>query len=432
MTARPATRADDPPYPPRKALAGVRVIDLTQALAGPFCTSLLADHGADVVKIEPPRGDLLRYTGPYAADDETRAYGGVFGSANRNKRSLVLDLKAPAARRIVLELASTADVLVENYSAGVMERLGLGYEVLRERNPRLVYASIRGFGDAAGGKSPYADWPAFDIVAQAMGGLMSITGPDAATPVRVGSGIGDTVPGLFTAFGIMAALREAERTGEGQYVDVAMVDAVLAVSEVIVNTYAHTGQSPVPIGNQLRGFAPFDTVRAKDGVVTLGAPHNPQWAKLCPLMGRPELVTDPRFDTDLKRWENRAEVYAIVNEWTATKTVAELMEILGGKVPLGPVYTAQDIFRDPHFAARDMLPQVEQPGTGRTVAVPGVPVKLSATPGAVTRRAPLLGEHSAQVLREAGLDDEAIAALAASGITVLAVTPDTPVTADAR
>jgi crotonobetainyl-CoA:carnitine CoA-transferase CaiB-like acyl-CoA transferase len=397
------------------ALAGVRVVDLTQALAGPFCTSILADHGADVIKIEPPRGDLLRYTGPYSPGDTVRGYGGVFASANRNKRSLVLDLKVPAAREVLLTLIDGADVLVENYSAGVMERLGLGYDMLKERNPRLVYASIRGFGDDAGGKSPYRDWPAFDIVAQAMGGLMSITGPDAGTPVRVGSGIGDTVPGLYTAFGIMAALRVAEATGAGQYVDVAMADAVLSVSEVVVNTYAYTGVSPVPIGNQLRGFAPFDTVKCADGVVALGAPHNPQWTKLTAIMGRPELAADDRFNTDLKRWENRDQVYAVVNEWTGTKTVAELMELLGGKVPLGPVYNAEQIFHDPHFAARQMLPEVEHPGTGGTAAVPGVPVKLSSTQGSVRRRAPLLGEHTAEILRAAGYSAADIETLEASG-----------------
>lgn len=403
----------------RRALEGVRVIDLTQALAGPFCTSLLADQGADVVKIEPPRGDFLRYVGPYASDEEPRDYGGVFQSANRNKRSLVLDLKKPEAREVLLRLVDDADILVENFSAGVMERLGLDYDTLAARNPRLVYASIRGFGDTTGGESPYKDWPAFDIVAQAMGGLMSITGTDAEHPVRVGSGVGDTVPGLYAAFGILAALREAERTGQGQYVDVAMADAVLAISEVVVNTYGHTGVVPEPIGNQLRGFAPFDTVQAKDGIVALGAPHNPQWAKLAAVMEQPELVDDPRFATDHDRWINREAVYEVVNAWTRTRTVAELIETLGGKVPLGPIFDAEDIFRDPHFAARDMLPTVTHPQTGRTVTVPGIPAKLSHTPGSIDRRAPLIGEHTVEILREAGLDTAELTALAESGATVV-------------
>ncbi|WP_019808696.1 CaiB/BaiF CoA transferase family protein [Saccharomonospora halophila] len=384
----------------RRSLDGLRIIDLTQALAGPFCTSLLADHGADVVKVEPPRGDMLRASGPYSADDDTRAYGGVFQSANRNKRSIVLDLKTGADRAVLLRLVDGADALVENFSAGVMDRLGLSYEELSRRNPRLVYTSIRGFGDARGGESPYASWPAFDIIAQAMGGLMSITGPDEHTPVRAGSGLGDTIPALFAAFGTMTALWQARTSGQGQYVDVAMVDSVLALSEVVVNTYAHTGEVPAPSGNQLAGFAPFDTVRAKDGVVTLGAPHNAQWRKLCGIMGRPELVEDPRFATDHARWENRAAVYAEVEAFTRTHTVAELIDLLGGKVPLGPIHDAADIFADPHFASREMLPRVEQPGTGREVAVPGVAAKLSRTPGAVLHRAPLLGEHTGEILAE--------------------------------
>ena len=411
------TRPTDAPK--SRALEGLRVIDLTQALSGPFCTSLLADHGADVIKVEPPRGDMLRKTGPFAADDVVREYGGVFQTANRNKRSVVLDLKVPEAREVLLGLVDDADALVENFSNGVMERLGLSYETLAARNPRLVYTSIRGFGDDRGGKSPYSHWPAFDIVAQAMGGLMSITGSDPGTPVRTGSGIGDTVPALFAAFGTMVALFEAQRSGTGQYVDIAMVDSVLAVSEVVVNTYAHTGEVPGPIGNQLRGFAPFDTVTAKDGVVTLGAPHNAQWAKLCAVMERPDLVTDPMFNTDHARWVNREAVYRIVNAWTGERTVAELVGLLGGKVPLGPILDAADIFADPHFAARDMLPTVEQPGTGRDVAVTGVVPKLSRTPGSVQRRAPLLGEHTLEVLREAGYDDVTLSELESAHATVL-------------
>lgn len=397
------------------ALDGVRVIDFTQALAGPFCTSLLADYGADVIKIEPPHGDMLRNSGPFIEGDDVRHFGGVFQNANRNKRSLVLDLKSPAAREIVLRLATTADIVVENFSSGVMERLDLSYETLREVNPRLVYTSIRGFGDARGGQSPHLNWPAFDIVAQAMGGLMGITGTDADHPVRTGSGVGDTVPGIFAAFGTMVALFEAHRSGQGQYVDTAMVDAVLKISEVVVNNYAYTQQVPQPIGNRLRGFAPFDTVPVKDGKIALCAPHNAQWRKLCALMGREDLTTDPRFDTDHARWESREELYEILNAWTSQHTTAEITELLGGKVAIAPIYDAEDVFADPHFQVRQMLPLVEQPGTDREVAVTGVVPKLTRSTGQVRHRAPTLGEHSGAILREAGFDDADVADLIARG-----------------
>ncbi|GAA3765293.1 CoA transferase [Microbacterium kribbense] len=398
-------------------LEGVRVIDLTQALSGPYCTSILADYGADVIKVEPPRGDMIRHTGPFADDDAHHDFGNVFQNANRNKRSIVLDLKTEAGRAVLIELVRGADALVENFSTGVMDRLNLGYELLAEINPRLVYTSIRGFGDPRGGASPYAHWPAFDIVAQAMGGLMSITGPDSDTRVRVGSGIGDTVPGLFAALGTVMALFEAKTSGLGQYVDTAMTDGVLAVSEIVVNVFDATGTSPAPMGNALQGFAPFDTLRARDGEVALGAPHNAQWAKLCDIMGRPDLISDDRFDSDHHRWENREAVYDIVGAWVGRHTVSELVDLLGGKVPLAPVLDAAAIFADPHFAVRGMLPEVENPRTGRTTHVTGPVTKLTRTPGRVRHRAPLLGEHTAEILAEIGFDAERLVPLVAAETT---------------
>lgn len=397
------------------ALSGLRVIEATHALAGPFCGQILADHGADVIKIEPPEGDFFRRIGPYDENDETRHFGGLFQSCNRNKRSVAIDFKHAEGRELFKELIAGADAFVENYRADVLNRLGLGYEDLKKINPRLVYTSVRGFGDRAGGASPYMAWPTFDIVAQAFGGWMGITGPSPDQPFKVGGGPGDTVPGLFAAFGTLAAMFKARETGEGQYVDVAMVDSILALGELIVSTFSYTGVSPAANGNCLPGLAPFGTVPASDGTVVIAAAHDPQWRELTAIMGRPELATDPRYNSEAQRWANRVAMTAEIEAFTRRHTKAELKDMLGGRVPVGPIYLAEDIFQDPHFAARDMLPQVEHPGLGRPVRVPGVPVKLSGTPGSVRRRAPILAEHTDEVLREFGIARERIEALAESG-----------------
>ena len=385
------------------ALKGVRVLDLTHALAGPFCSQMLADHGADVVKVEPPEGDFFRRMGPFLDDDQARHFGGLFQACNRNKRSIAIDLKHADGRALLKQLVKDVDVLVENFRAGVLDKMGLGYESLKVVNPRLVYTSVRGFGDKAGGTSPYIQWPSFDIVAQAMGGWMGITGTDADHPVKVGGGAGDTVPGLFAAFGTMAALWHARATGEGQYVDVAMTDSILAMSELVVSQYSYRGVSPSPVGNGIPGVAPFGTVKVKDGVIVIAAPHDPQFHTLCRLIGMPGLIDDPRFATEASRWDNTAALTARLETFTTTHTKAQLRALFGGKVPFSPIYNAKEIFEDPHFAAREMLPEVEQPGSRRPVAVPGIPVKLSQTPGRVRHRAPTIGEHTRAILADFGM-----------------------------
>lgn len=393
------------------ALSGLRILDLTHALAGPFCSQILADHGADVIKVEPLEGDFFRRMGPFRKDDQEQHYGGLFQSCNRNKRSIALNLKHPEGQALLRELVGSADALVENYRAGVLDKLGIGYEDLKRVNPRLVYTSVRGFGDKSGGQSPYMDWPAFDIVAQAMGGWMGITGEDADHPVKVGGGAGDTVSGLFAAFGTMAALWHARSSGQGQYVDVAMTDSILALSELVVSQFSYRGVSPQPAGNGIPGLAPFGTIHVKDGVIAIAAPHDPQFHLLCDLIGLPELKADPRFSTEALRWENHRLLTQAIESFTRSKTKLELRDLFGGRVPFSPIYNAQEIFSDPHFAARQMLPEVEQPGSSRPVAVPGVPVKLSQTPGQVRHRAPLLGEHTREILAGLGLASERIEAL---------------------
>lgn len=393
------------------ALAGTRVIDLTQMLAGPYCTMMLADQGAEVIKIEPVAGDPTRSFGPFQEGDTDRHFGGYFQSTNRNKMSIGIDLKSPEGRDLLIKLVEDADILVENFRAGVMDRLGVGYETLSEVNPRLVYAAIRGFGDPRTGASPYIDRPAFDVVAQAMGGAMGITGPDAHTPIKLGPGIGDIFPAAMSAFGILAAYHHTVRTGQGQFVDVAMYDAVVALCERIVYQYSYSGKSPVPEGNQHPILCPFGVFTAKDGQVTIGCPRDSFWVDLVTIIGRPELAADPRFATNNDRLAHREETVAIVEEWTRTRTKSEISEALGLRVPFGPVNTAADIYADPHIAAREMLVDVENPGTEQPVTIAASPIRMTATPGGVSRRAPLTGEDTDRVLSRLGLANDEIADL---------------------
>jgi crotonobetainyl-CoA:carnitine CoA-transferase CaiB-like acyl-CoA transferase len=401
---------------PTGALHGLRILDLTHALAGPYCSQVLADHGADVIKVEPLEGDFFRRMGPFRDDDTERTLGGLFQACNRNKRSIAINLKDPRGQALLKELAQNAHALVENYRAGVLDKMGIGYDALKAVNPALVYTSVRGFGDKVGGVSPYMNWPAFDIVAQAMGGWMGITGTDADHPVKVGGGAGDTVSGLFAAFGTMAALWHARATGVGQYVDVAMTDSILALSELVVSQYSCRGVSPVPVGNGIPGMAPFGTIRVKDGVIALAAPHEPQFRELARLLDLPEILEDPRFANEEMRWKNRDALTAVIEGASLRHTKAQMRELFGGKVPFSPIYTAEEIFADPHFEARNMLPQVEQPGSALPAQVPGVPVKLSQTPGEVRHRAPLIGEHTRAVLHEGGVSADRIGELLAAGV----------------
>jgi crotonobetainyl-CoA:carnitine CoA-transferase CaiB-like acyl-CoA transferase len=393
------------------ALSGLRVIDLTQMLAGPYCTMLLADQGADVVKIEPVEGDPTRHFGPFRTDDKDHHFGGYFQSTNRNKKSVGLDLKSPEGKALLRRLVKDADVVVENFRAGVMDRLGIGYESLAADNPRLVYAAIRGFGDPRTGASPYVDRPAFDVVAQAMGGAMGITGPDAHTPMKIGPGIGDIFPAALSAFGIMAAVHHAQRTGQGQFVDVAMYDGVLAMCERLVYQYSYTGKSPVPEGNQHPILCPFGVFPTKDGMVTIGCPRDSFWRELAEAMGRPELASDPKFLTNNDRLANASETVGIVETWTRGLTKADIAAALDGRVPFGPVNTAADIYDDPHVAARRMLVEVEHPGSATAVTIASTPIRMTATPGGVSRRAPLTGEDTDDVLATLGLGAGEIADL---------------------
>lgn len=382
-------------------LAGIKVLDLTAMMAGPYATMLLVDLGADVVKVEPPGGDNTRAVGPFRENDTEEGLAGYFQSLNRGKKSIVLNLKESEDRATFLTLVKAADVVVENYSSGVMDRLGLSFEVLAGLNPRLVYATLRGFGDRRSGESPYMTWPAFDVVAQAMGGFLGVTGTSDGTPIKSGPGIGDIFPGTLLALGIVSAVRHAEHTGVGQFVDIAMYDSVLALCERAVYQHSYTGEVPKQQGNSHPLLYPFDIMQTADGWIALAAPKDPQWAILVQELGRPELATDPRYATNRERSKRNEELRPIIEPWIRKRSTHELVELFGGRIPIGPVNTIADIFDDPHAKVREMLVEVQQPGSDVPVTIAGAPIKLSVTPAMVRGRAPKLGEHrAAEILGE--------------------------------
>jgi crotonobetainyl-CoA:carnitine CoA-transferase CaiB-like acyl-CoA transferase len=381
-------------------LDGIRILDLTWMMAGPYGTMLLADLGADVIKIESPAGDPVRAIPPHFPDDKERHFGGYFQSLNRNKRSVVLDLKSEEGRSAFFELIKKSDAVVENFRAGVMEKLGLNYEVLHEINPILVYASVRGFGDPRSGESKLNQRPAMDYIVQAMGGLMSVTGPANGEPVKVGPGVGDIFPGALSALGIVSAVLHAKATGKGQYVDVAMYDGIISLCERIIYQYGYTGETPMSTGNGHPLWSVYNTFRARDGYVCISATFDHEWAKLAKAMGKPELATDERFSTADARLKHDHLAIDIVTSWTKEKSRAEIIDEIAELIPAGAIQTAKDLFEDPHVKMREMVVELEHPGSLHRGRVAGVPIKFLSTPARIRRRAPKLGEHTAEVLEE--------------------------------
>ncbi len=395
-------------------LANLTIIDCTMALAGPFGTALLADLGANVIKVEPPRGDGSRSMPPlppdYAnANADVPAgvdYGGYFASINRNKRSVVLDLKKTGDKEKLLTLCEQADALVENMRVGVMDKLGVGYDAVSARNPRLVYAAIRGFGDPRTGASPYAEWPAYDIVAQSMGGLAHITGSEDGSGYPSGSSVGDIYPGTLMALGVLAAINHAQATGEGQFLDVGMYDAILALTETVVVNYGYNQTELGPRGQHHPNLMPFGIYPTKDGGVAIAAPGPGHWAALCQAMERTDLIEDDRSRNVHLRARNQEFVKTAISAWTSMRTKQEVIDAIGGRVPCGPVNTAADIYDDPHVAARQMITRFQLPGDNPEVGIAGSPIKLTATPAGFYRRPPRLGEHNAEVFAEFGIEPD--------------------------
>jgi crotonobetainyl-CoA:carnitine CoA-transferase CaiB-like acyl-CoA transferase len=379
------------------ALAGLRVLELTQVMAGPFCGQVLADLGADVVKIEPPEGDSTRRSLGFRMRGEDTA---AFLAVNRNKRSVVLDLKGGSSDREAFHgLVRGADVVLENYRPGTAARLGADWETLSALNGRLIYASVSGFGQTG----PYAMRPGYDLIAQGLSGVMSVTGSPGGEPVKCGIPIGDLSAGLFCAVAILSAVVARERTGRGQRIDTSLFEGALALSIWETAELWATGRVPEPLGSAHRLTAPYQALRTRDGWLTVGGNTPRLWQRLCAALGRPELVDDPRFASNDDRMAHRPELVSSLEAALASRDTDEWVSVLtDAGVPCGPIHDYGQVFADPHTQAREMCVEVEHPVEG-TIRALGIPVKLSDTPGAIRRPAPLLGEHTDEVLREAGL-----------------------------
>jgi len=388
------------------ALEGLRVLDVTQVMAGPYTAMILADLGADVVKVEPPSGDSTRQM-PGAIGAESPSFNAV----NRGKRGIVIDLKTIAGRDVLRRLAASTDILIENYRPGVMAALGLDYDTLAPTNPRLVYASISGYGQTG----PARRKGGFDLIAQGVSGIMSVTGAVGGPPAKAGVPLTDLGAGLFAVVGILAALEHRRRTGVGQRIDTSLVDAGVALSVwEAVEYFAGTGV-PQALGSAHRMNAPYQAFRCADGYITIGAANERLFRRLCDVLQRPEWASMPEFADNASRVRNREALAARIASITATRTRAEWLRTLeDADIPCGPINDYAEVFADPQIQARDMVIQCDHPvlGPQRTL---GSPIKLSATPPDPTRRAPLLGEHTDEILREAGLTDDEIADLRRTG-----------------
>ncbi|MBI2943189.1 MAG: CoA transferase [Candidatus Wallbacteria bacterium] len=395
---------------PRGPLVGIRVLDLTRALAGPYCTMMLADLGAEVIKVETPgKGDDTRGWGPPFEGGEASYYL----SCNRNKKSITLNLKSARGREILLELARRSDVMVENSRPGAMEALGLGYSDVCKVAPGIVYCTITGFG-ASG---PDRDRPGYDLIAQGMGGFMGFTGEKGGGPLKVGVAVGDINAGMFSAFGILAALFHRARTGQGQRVDTSLLEGQVAQLTYQAGRYFATGESPTPLGNDHPTIVPYASYRAKDGAINIAVGSEALWKAFCEALGRGDLQADPRFATNRDRVAHREELTRLLEEMFAGMNVAAIRGALDrAGVPNGPILPLAQVLTHPQVLARDMVVELEHQKAG-AIRVTGLPVKLSETPGGIHSAPPLLGEHTQQVLRELlELDSERIAELSREGV----------------
>jgi len=380
--------------------AGLLVVDLTRVLAGPYCAMMLADMGARVIKIEPPvKGDDSRHYGPWLTAKSGKVKSGYFISVNRGKESIALDLKSATDRKVFEALLSKADVLIENYRGGTMEKLGYGYDSLKDTYPKLIYAAVSGFGHTG----PYAKRPAYDMIAQAMGGVMSLTGHPDGPPTRVGTSTGDITAALFATIGVVTALYDREKTGRGQKVDVAMLDSQVAVLENAISRYVATGEVPGKLGSRHPSIAPFAAFATKDGHIAIAAGNDDIWARVCRVLGHEELIADERFRTNPSRVEHVDDMAAEMETSLSAKTSKEWLALLeAAGVPCGPLNNVADVMADPQVLARNMIVESLDPDMG-PIRMQGNPIKLSAHEDAKTRAAaPELDGDRERILKELG------------------------------
>ena len=390
-------------------LDGVRVLDLGRHLAGPTAAMWLGDLGADVIKIEnPQRGEDSRAAGPPFYHGESA----FFLAANRNKRSLALDVKTPAGQDLFRRLAVTADVVVENYRPGVMDALGIGYDAVSATHPRVIYCSISGFG----ADGPFANRPGLDQIIQGFSGLMSVTGFEGGEPTRVGIPIADLLTGLFGAYGVLAALQARERTGAGQRVETSLLESMVGTLAFQATRYLNGGDIPPPAGNHHPINAPYGVFRAQDGYMTIGGTGDKRWPKLCEVIDAPELLRDERFLTNGGRHAQRLELAELISTKLQARTIDEWEALLNANgVPAGPIYRVDQALDHPQVRHREMVVEMDHPTAG-LVQLLGLPVKLSETPGAVRLAPPTLGQHTAEILREIGVDAAELMRLAETGV----------------
>jgi crotonobetainyl-CoA:carnitine CoA-transferase CaiB-like acyl-CoA transferase len=396
-----------------QALGDITVLDLSHALAGPFASTMLGDYGAEVIKIEAPRGgDMARSWGPPFYGDES-AY---FVNLNRNKRSVALDLKQAAGRELFFRLLDKADVVIENLRVGTVQKLGIDYARCRERNPRVVYCSISGFGQ----DGPYRDRAALDLVVQAESGMISVTGPEAGGGVRCGISIADITAGMFAAFGIVTAIHARRSSGDGQFIDMSMLEGQLSILSGVIGTYIADGEVPGPMGTAYKALLPYQTFRTRTRDVAIGVGSDRLWRIFCEAIGLPELAGDARFATNALRAANRRALVDALQAAFLTKSYEEWESILiEAGVPVGAINSIADVVEHPQARARGALVDTDHPTAGR-VRVVAPPVRLSETPGTLRRPAPRLGEHTKEVLGGIGMDAEQIARLEAAGVIVCA------------